>query len=112
METKNQIKQLRNILDALAKAEDYDNDLKEIVFDKEISKINNISKNNILDNLLVAIGNNVKRKKTSVFIYSELFETPNIDEIYLDLLMSTDSQSRCNIIQTIGLRKIEKFVGK
>ena len=110
MTPKEQIKQIRQILDALIKAEKINNDAAEIIYDTELARLREISKENIFDAVKKAIGNNPKRKNISVYVFSELYDEAGIDNIFEELLISSDVADRTIIVQTIGLRKLRKFV--
>ena len=101
METKEQVKQLQNILDSLVQADKMNNESKEVVYETELAKIKDLPKENIIEALKKAIGNNSKRKRISVFIFSELYEIPNIEKVFTELLNSSDEITRSIIIQTI-----------
>jgi HEAT repeat protein len=95
------VKILRRILNQLVKIENKDNDTKEIVSDKELAKIKDIPREGILEALSEAIGNDKKRTKASVFIYSELTDIPEIEEVFEHLLLDSDAEARSIIIQSI-----------
>ena len=110
MTSKEQIRQLKKILDALVKAEKADNDSAEVIHDTELSKLPHLIDDNILSAINEAIGDNSKRKKASVFVFAELYKVPGIDEVFLELLNSSDPTDKDIIIQVIGLRQLKNFV--
>lgn len=110
MTSKEQVRQVKNILDALIKAEKADNDTAEVIHDKELSKLPALTNDNILNAVNEAIGVNSKRKKVSVFVFAELYKVQGITEVFTDLLNSSDSADKGLIIQVIGLRKLKAFV--
>lgn len=110
MTSKEQVRQLKKILDALIKAEKADNDSAEVIHDTELSKLPVLIDDNILNALKEAIGDNSKRKNVSVFVFAELYKVQGIDEVFLELLNSSDPTDKCIIIQVIGLRKLKNFV--
>jgi len=110
MTSKEQIRQLKQILDALAKAEKAANDSKEVIYDTELSKLDALIDDNILSSVKKAIGDNSKRKKVSVFVFAELYKVQGIDEVFVELLNSSDPADKDIIIQVIGLRKFKTFV--
>lgn len=110
MTSKEQVRQLKKILDALGKAEKADNDSKEVIYDTELSKLDALIDDNILNAVKEAIGDNSKRKKVSVFVFAELYKVQGIDEVFLELLNSSDPTDKDIIIQVIGLRKLKTFV--
>ena len=110
MTSKEQVRQLKKILDALIKAEKADNDTREVIHDSELSKIPSLIDENILNAVKEAIGDNPKRKNVSVFVFAELYNVEGIEQVFLDLLNSSDVDDRIIILQIIGLRKLKKFV--
>jgi len=110
MTAKEQVRQLKKILDALVKAEKADNDSAEVIHDTELSKLPALIDDNILNAVKEAIGDNSKRKKVSVFVFAELYKVPRIEEVFLELLNSSDLTDKDIIIQVIGLRRLKNFV--
>jgi hypothetical protein len=110
MNSKEQVRQIKRILDALVKAEKTDNDTAESIHDRELAKLNTIIDSSILNSVKEAIGDNTKRKKVSVYVFAQLYNVSGIDQVFLDLLNSVDTADRDIIIQTIGLRKLKAFV--
>jgi hypothetical protein len=110
MTSKEQVRQIKKILDALIKAEKADNDTAEVIHDRELSKLSALIDDNILSAVKEAIGENSKRKKVSVFVFAELYKVQGIDEVFLGLLSSSDPTDKGIIIQVIGLRKLKNFV--
>lgn len=110
MTSKEQVRQLKKILDALVKAEKADNDTKEVVYDRELSKLPSLIDDNILNAVKEAIGDNPKRKNVSVFLFAELYNIEGIEQVFMDILSSSDAEDRIIILQIIGLRKLRKFV--
>ncbi len=110
MTSKEQIRQLKKILDALVKAEKADNDTREVIHDSELSKLPSLIDENILNAVKKAIGGNPKRKNVSVFVFAELYNVEGIEQVFLELLNSSDVDDRIIILQIIGLRKLKKFV--
>lgn len=105
------VKQIRQILDALARADRNDNDTKEIIYDRELQKIREMDRDGIIDIVKEAVGDNGTRKRFASFVFSELFDVAGIEEVFSDLLASADETARSNIIQTIGLREMRNLVG-
>jgi len=110
MTSKEQVRLLKKILDALVKAEKADNHNAEVIHDTELSKLPALIDDNILNAVKEAIGDNSKRKKVSVFVFAELHKVPRIEEVFLELLNSSDPTDKDIIIQVIGLRKLKNFV--
>ena len=110
MTSKEQVREIKRILDALSKAEKADNDSAEIIFDTELAKLREVPKENIVDAVKEAIGNNSKRKNVSVHVFSELYDVAGIDRVFEEFLTSADQADRNAIVQIIGLRKLRKFV--
>jgi len=110
MTSKQQVREIKKILDALAKADRLDNDTKDVIHDRQIAALKSLPKENILNAVNEAIGNNPKRKNVAVYVFSELYDIDGIKEVFLDLLSSSDAADRSIIIQTIGLRRLRSFV--
>jgi hypothetical protein len=110
MNSKEQVRQLKKILDALVKAEKADNDTKEVVYDRELSKLPSLADDNILNAVKEAIGDNPKRKNVSVFVFAELYNVDGIEQVFMDILSSSYVEDRIIILQIIGLRKLRKLV--
>ena len=110
MTSKEQVRQLKKILDALVKAEKADNDTWEVIHDIELSKLPSLVDENILTAVKEAIGGNPKRKNVSVFVFAELYNVDGIEQVFLELLNSSDVNHKIIILQIIGLRKLKKFV--
>ncbi len=101
---------IRNVIDALACAERASNDEKEVVFDRELAKIAQMDRTNVLEIANRAIGKDRKRTRYSPYIFSELHDVPGIEEVFKDLLANSDANGRSAIIQTIGLRNLKNLV--
>ncbi len=110
MTSKDQVRQLKKILDALIKAEKADNDTAEVIHDTQLSKLPALTDDNILNAVKIAIGDNSKRKEVSVHVFAELYQVQGIGEVFLDLLNSSNPSDKNIIIQVIGLRKLRSFV--
>ncbi len=110
MTSKEQVRQLKKILDALVKAEKEDNDTAEIIYDTQLAKIKEIPKENIIAAIKEAIGDNSKRKNVSAYVFSELYDLVGIDTVFEELLISSDPEDRNIIVQSIRLRRLRKFV--
>ena len=108
---KESVREVRKALDALAGAELLDNDSKEIVYDRERSKIQKLDREGIIESVKKAVGNNPKRRRYAPLVFSELHDVPGIEGVFRELLRSSDSMGRADIIQTIGLRKMQNLVG-
>lgn len=104
-------KQIRTILKQLARVENSDNDTKEIVYDRELSKVNQLDKSNIIEAVREAVGCDSKLARYAPFVFSELVGEPGINEIFAELLEYADDVGRSSIIQTIGLRRMKNLVG-
>lgn len=105
------VKQIRSVLEALAKADSADNDTKEIVYDRELARIRELDRDGIILAVKEAVGSNVRRKRFASFVFSELYEVPGIEAVFQELLETADNGGRADIIQTIGLRKMGNLVG-
>lgn len=105
------IRQVRQVIDELVVTDRADNDTKEIIFDRELDKIKKLDRDGIIDVVRTAIGNNPKRKRFAPFVYSALCDVDGIEDVFSELLESSDDLGRSYIIQTIGLRKIHDLVG-
>ena len=66
MSSTEQVRQIRNILDQLAKAEALDNDTWEAIYDCELKKVRELPRENIIASIKEAIGNSSKRRAVSV----------------------------------------------
>lgn len=66
------IKQIRQVLDALARVDRADNDTKEIVYDRELAKLGEMDREGIIEVAKKSIGANARRKRFAPFVFSEL----------------------------------------
>ena len=105
------VRQIRKVLDALAKVEREDGATKEIVYDREYATIREQNREGIFEAIKVAVGSNSKRRQYSPFIFSALYDVPGIEMVFRELLENADADGRADIIQTIGLRKMRNLVG-
>ncbi len=104
-------KQIRTILKQIARVENSDNDTKEIVYDRELSKINQLDRANIIEAVRQAVGSDSKLARYAPFVFSELADEPGIERIFTEVLENADDVGRNSIIQTIGLRRMKTLVG-
>ena len=105
------VKQLREILANLARVENSDNDAKEIVYDRELSKVKQLDKTNIIAAVKEAVGNDSKRIRYAPFVFAQFAMEPGIESTFRDLLGDADELGRSVIIQTIGLHRLRDLVG-
>jgi hypothetical protein len=105
------IKQIRVVLDELARADRLDNDAKEVVYDRELAKVRWVDRSNIVEVVRNAVGSDAKRRRFAPFIFSELYDVPGIDTVFRELLETSDPTGRADIIQTIGLRRMRGLAG-
>lgn len=104
------IQQIRDVIDELARVENGSNDDKEIAYDRELAKIAVMDRTDLLEIAKRAVGKDKKRRLYSPFIFSELHDVPGIEEVFRELLVTSDDNGRSNIIQTIGLRNLASLV--
>ena len=107
----NRVKVVRGIISELANVDDADNETKEEVYDRELSKIRNLKTNGILDDVVQAVGSDKKRQRYAAFIFAELHDVAGIEKVFAELLSSSDPDVRSSIIQSIGLRRMTSLVG-
>ena len=105
------IGEIRSVLDALARVERADNDTKEQVYDRELARIRLLERDGIIEFVKLAIGNDRRRQRYSPLVFSELYDVPGIDVVFIELLQAADADGRADIIQTIGLHKMHNLVG-
>jgi hypothetical protein len=110
MTSEEQVRQLKKILDALVKAEKADNNTREVIHDNELSKLPSLIDENILNAVKDAIGDNPKRRNVSVFVFAELYNVEGIEQVFSELLSSSDPHDKIIILQIIGHRQLKKFV--
>ena len=104
------IKIIRDVIDALARVENGSNDEKEVVYDRELAKIARMDRTNVLEIANRAVGKDKKRRRYSPYIFSELHDVPGIEEVFKELLATSDDNGRSDIIQTLGLRDLKNLV--
>lgn len=104
------VQQIRKILRQLARVENSDNDTKEIVYDRELSNVNQLDRSNIIEAVREAVGSDSKLARYAPFVFSELADEPGIDRIFTELLENADDVGRSAIIQTIGNRRMKTLV--
>lgn len=108
---KKNVQFIRGVINALARVEEADGDTKEIVYDRELQKIRSMDRENVLDIVREAVGDDPKRLKFAPLMYSELSDVPGIEAVFAATLNSADAVGRAAIIQTVGLKRISSLVG-
>lgn len=108
-ESKDLIKQLREMLDRLAMAGSLPKDEWEVVADEVAAKAKRLAREGIVEALDVAIGKNTRRREQAVYLLAEWAELAEVQERMGDWLHDRDPNWRSYLIQTVGLRKLRRF---
>lgn len=104
-----QVRTLRRLLNRLAESRCEDGDTQELVGDEVCTEVRGLPRENLLESLDEAVGNNKKRKAEAVYILCELTDIPEAVDRIGDWLADPDPQTRSWLIQTIAGRKLGQF---